>query len=158
MIRNKYFDIYLENPLKTYNKIKTFFRPIKPKFYFSIGKSNKAKILELNSFDLLWKDKYDSPRHEVNPRIDLSLFNRLHMRIEFGIGDGLADMVYWEAALYWIHYKLSLPKAINEASGWGSYGKDGEFAPDYFRVLHRTYQWLYDNNELEEIMYENSSK
>ena len=62
MIQNKYFDLYLENPLKTYKAIKKYFRPIKPKFQWSWYKSNKAKILEINSFDLMWKDKWNSPR------------------------------------------------------------------------------------------------
>ena len=95
MIQNKYFDLYLENPLKTYKAIKKYFRPIKPKFQWSWYKSNKAKILEINSFDLMWKDKWNSPRHEFNPRINISIFNRLHVYINFTVnGDSMSDMVY----------------------------------------------------------------
>ena len=102
---NKYFDWYYENPLKTYKAIKKYFRSIKPKFQIDWYKSNKAKILEINSFDLMWKDKWNSPRHEFNPRINISIFNRLHIYINFTInGDSMTDMVYWEAALYWLYY------------------------------------------------------
>ena len=103
-----YFYIYYENPFKTYNKVKKYFKSIKPKFSWGFGKSNKAKILELCIYDLMWKDKYNSPRHEFNPRILLSLFNYIHLYIDFTLGDSVTDMVYWEAIIDWVYYGKDL--------------------------------------------------
>ena len=57
MISNDYFDFYWENPLKTYRTVKHIFRPLKPKFSFECYKAREAKILSINSFDVIWKDK-----------------------------------------------------------------------------------------------------
>ena len=102
----RYFDIYLEDPLKTYNKVKRWFKPIKPKFQWSFGKG--PIFLELKSFDVTWKSKFNEPRHEFNPRITLSLFNYIHLYVDFTTGDSMTDMVYWEAILDWIYYDKDL--------------------------------------------------
>jgi hypothetical protein len=160
MIMNKYFDLYWENPLTTYNKIKKYFKPLKPKIYFDCYRSSCAKILEFNSFDILWKDKYDSPRHERNPIITISLFNYIHIRIEFVMSDdSLDDMVYWEAALYWLYYNLSLSEAIDEAVGWSHYNKEtNEYELIKFELLKEPWQNMYVNKELKEIMYESTTR
>lgn len=44
MIMNKYFDLYWENPLTTYNKIKKYFKPLKPKIHFDCYRSSCAKF------------------------------------------------------------------------------------------------------------------
>ena len=87
---NTYIDFYWENPLRTYNKVKKYFKRIKPKFQWTFGFRNKAKILEINSFDLMWKDKWNSPRHEYNPRMFFSLFNFIHLYVEWTSGPGSA--------------------------------------------------------------------
>ena len=81
MIQNKYFEWYYENPFTTYKKIKAFFKPLTWKWTWSFRKGNAAKIFEFNSFDVRWKDKWDSPRHEVSPTITVSLFNYIHLTI-----------------------------------------------------------------------------
>ena len=160
MVRNKYFDLYWENPLKTYNKIKKYFKPLKPIINIDFCKSNCAKILEINSFDVLWKDKYDSPRHERNPIITISIFNYLHIRINFNMSNkSLDDMVYWEAALNWIYYNLSLSKSIDESLGWSQYNEETkEYNPIKFELLKEPWQSMYNNKTLKEIMYENTTR
>ena len=155
-----YFDFYFGNPLATYSKIKQYFRPLKTKWSLYVGHGREAKILSISSFDLMWKDKYDSPRHEFNPRIEISLFNYFHWRMEFTLKeDGIDDMVYWEAALYWLYYNLSLSKAIDEAVGWSRYNKEtNEYELIKFELLKEPWQTMYINKELKEIMYESTTR
>lgn len=142
---NKYFDFYWENPLKTYNLVKKYFRDIKPKFQWYFGKRNKAKILEINSFDLTWKDKWNSPRHEFNPHIFFSLFNYIHLYVEWTLGDSMEDMVYWEAILDWMYYGKSLQEACT--NGWAQYNRElDEYEHLIFTVLKEPYQTMYNNN------------
>lgn len=157
---NKYFDIYIENPLKTYNKIKKYFKPIKPKFQIYFGLGNAAKIIELNIFDLTWKDKWNSPRHEFNPRLRFSLFNIIHIYIEWTLKqDSMDDMVYWEIALNWLYYGKDLAKAVKLSSGWSQYNPDTDsYDIIKFEVLKPKYQQLYDSNQLPEIKYEVCNK
>lgn len=152
-IRNKWFDIYIENPLKTYNKVKAYFRPLKIKGNFNIYKSNKAKILELNSYDLTWKDKFNSPRHEFNPRITLSLFNYFHLYIEWTLKeDSMTDMVYWEAILDWLYYGKDLQRACTTGwSDWNEKTQKWEKVP--FVLLKEPYQNLFNKNLLTEVKY-----
>lgn len=155
---NKYFYIYIENPLKTYNKVKKYFLPLKPKFQLNFGKGRKAKILDINSFDVCWKDKWDSPRHEWNPRIMISLFNYIHIYIDFTRDNGgIIDMIYWEIALTWIYYGKDLTESIKLSEGWEEYN-NGIAEPIKFKVLKSKYQQLYNTGNLPKIMYEERSK
>ena len=158
---NKYFDIYLENPLKTYNKIKGYFRSLKMRCSFQRWKANESQILSINSFDVVWKDKYDSPRHEFNPRIEISLFNYFHWRIDFTLGDdSMDDMVYWETALYWLYYDKTLSEAIKEANGWSTLNKEtGQYEEMTFNVLTSHWQYKYncDQNSLN-FKYEDTTR
>lgn len=153
-----YFDIYITNPFRLYNKIKKYFRPLKFKIYFSRMFGNCAKILEITSFDLTWKDKWHSPRHEYNPRINISLFNYFHWRIELTLdGDMMNDMVYWESALSWMYYNKSLPQAIKSCTGWKQFNKEtGQEETITFKLLNEPWQTQYDNQTLENIIYEDT--
>lgn len=148
------FDIFIENPFKTYNKIKKYFLPLRPKFQISFYKSNCAKILEFNSYDLIWKDKYDSPRVEFPPRIIIHLFNYIHIYISFNIKCKLkkdyllTEDVYWEAALWWLYYNLDLAAAVKESDSWESNGK---IIKHY--ILREPYQRMYEDNNLGVIYY-----
>lgn len=160
MIINEYFDICVENPLKSYNKIKKYFKALKPRFKIGFNKGNGPKILMLNSFDITWKDKWNTPRHEINPRIAISLFNYIHINIEFTLKeDSMNDMVYWEAALYWLHYKKSLHRAVKNATGWTQYNeqtKQYESIP--FQILKEPFQTMYNNHNLPIIKYEDTTR
>lgn len=46
MIYNEYFDICVENSLKSYNKIKKYFKALKPRFKIGFYKGNGPKILK----------------------------------------------------------------------------------------------------------------
>lgn len=157
-IRN-YFDFCITNPFKLYNKIKKYFRPLKPKVYFDNMKGNSAKILEICSFDVTWKDKWNSPRHELNPHIMISLFNRFHWRIEFTLNDDdyLNDMVYWESALNWLYYGFSLSEAIKNSTGWNKFNKEtNEEESIKFVLLREPWQSKYENQTLKDIKYEHT--
>lgn len=155
---NKYFDIYIENPFKTYNKVKKYFIPLKPKFAWCFGKRNKSKILNINSFDIFWKDKWNSPRHEYNPRIMISLFDYIHLYIDFTLDDrGITDMVYWEAILDFIYYNKNLQNAC--AAGWSEFNEETQsYEKMTFVILKEPYQTQYINNELTNIYYENTTR
>lgn len=154
---NNYFDIYLSNPFKTYNKVKKWFKPIKPKFQWSFRKGNNSIFLELYSFDVTWKDKYNEPRHEFNPRITLSLFNYIHLYIDFTIGDSMTDMVYWEAILNWIYYNKDLQEACT--SYWERYNNEtGEYEHLSFKLLNNEYQEKFNNKELKNLYYNQNRK
>lgn len=158
---NEYFDFYWENPFKTYNKIRKYFRPLKAKCQLTKLKGREAKILSINAFDLMWKDKWSSPRHEFNPRIEISLFNYFHWRIDFTLGDDetMNDMVYWEAALWWLYYKKPLHKAIKSSTGWSHYNKETDkYEPMVFKILKEPWQTMYDNKELPIIFYESTTR
>ena len=71
----------------------------------------------------------------------------------------LDDMVYWEAALYWLYYNLSLSEAIDEAVGWSYYNKEtNEYELIKFELLKEPWQTMYINKELKEIMYESTTR
>lgn len=156
-MRNKYFDWYYENPLKMYNLVKKYFRPLKPKFQWYFGKQSKAKILEFNVFDLTWKDKYNSPRHEYNPRLFFSLFNYIHLYVEWTLGDSMDDTVYWEAILDWMYYGKDLQEACT--NGWTQYNKETDsYEPMKFVLLREPYHTMFENKELNNLYYEGDIK
>ena len=159
MVNNKYFYWYYENPLKTYKKIKTYFLPLKTKWSFSFGKGNGAKIFDFSCFDLTWKDKWNSPRHEFSPRIKISLFNRFHLLITYTVGDSMNDMAYWEAALWWLYFGKSLPDAVKRSSGWQEYNKETDCYEDMkFTILREPWHTMYNNNDLPKLKYERNIK
>ena len=155
MIDNKYFHWYYENPLKTYEKIKTYFLPLKTKWSFSFGKGNGAKIFDFSCFDLTWKDKWNSPRHEFNPRIKISLFNRLHLLITYTVGDSMTDMVYWEVALWWLYYRKTLASSICNSTGWTQYNKETDMYESMeFTVLKEPWNTKFKTKTLPRIIYD----
>ena len=108
----------------------------------------------MNSFDILWKDKFNEPRHEFNPRIILSLFNYIHLYVDFTTGDSMTDMVYWEAILDWIYYDKDLQEACT--NHWKQYNNEtSEYEYLSFRLLKDEYQKKFDNNELKNWYYKN---
>ena len=161
MIKDRYFYLYLKNPLKTYYKIKKYFRPLKIKISTALCKYKDAKILDICSFDVSWKEKWYSPRHEQNPRIHISIFNFVHIFINFTLGDeeSLSDMAYWEAALYWLYYNKSLSESVKQSTGWTQYNKDTDKEePIELKVLKEPYHTMYINNKLPEIYYDNTTR
>ena len=143
---NKYFYFRIKNPLKTYWKVRKYFKFPKLICQFYKSPSNDAKILSIESYDIFWKDKYDSPRHEYNPQIVISLFKNFHFRIDFAYYDNNSDysMEYWESILWFIYYNKTLNQAVFEGSRWKIYNyhtKKYEFVE--VQVLKDKYHKLY---------------
>ena len=124
-IRNKYFGISIENPLKTWWKARKFFKfpkwKVKLHYVYPYEGYPYASykvlglILDINIRDLIWKDKWDSPRHEFNPLIYICLFRKFALTIypyiyyynEFGEKEN-GDMYYWEYLVDYVYYSHNL--------------------------------------------------
>jgi hypothetical protein len=129
---DKYFDIWIENPLGTWWKARKYFKLPKISFhpFFNIHHNcpyisykNVGKILGVDFHDISWKDKWNSPRHEMNPYIWICLFRRfgfsinfdIYYRNEFGELES-GDTYYWEYLLEWLYYKEK--KTLRCYSAW----------------------------------------
>lgn len=129
---NKWINICIENPLKTWNKAKKYFK--RPSFkinFFSnpifncpyMSLDRIANFIDIAAFDVRWKDKYDTPRHEISPYIWICFFKKfgfsinwnIHYYDEFGKKQ-LGDMYYWEYLLDYIYFK----KNLAHLSSWTS--------------------------------------
>lgn len=132
IINNKWVSIFIENPLKTWWKARRYFKRPKCKISFFtnpiyncpyINLSNIANIIDIMSCDVMWKDKYNSPRHEVSPYIYVCLFKRfgfslnwhIYYRDEFDKKQ-VGDTYYWEYLLDYLYYR----KSLKEYSVWTS--------------------------------------
>lgn len=126
---SRWIDIMIENPFKTWWKARKYFK--RPKLRFSIfsdsWRSYKrgGRILEINCLDVMWKDKFNSPRHERGPHISVLLFRKLGIRVDFHIdycdefGEKRnGDMEYWEYLLEWLHYREK--KTLKCYSAWAA--------------------------------------
>jgi len=132
-MNNKYFRIWIEDPLKTWRKAKKYFVKPKPYFNWFWNKQNNcpyanlnygAKILDIWCSDVRWKDKYNTPRYEGSPFIWVCFFNLFGFSINWhiiqkykNIGYNPAyirDMYYWEYLLDFLYYR----KDINKVDQW----------------------------------------
>ena len=121
---NKWINIYIENPFKTWLKVKKYFKRPKCKVNFFLNPvyncpfwdlSCIAKIIEIRISDVVWKDKYNSPRHEISPYVWICFFKRFGCSInwhiyyydEFG-EKRQGDIYYWEYLLDYIYYNKNL--------------------------------------------------
>lgn len=118
-----YYDI--ENPFKTMNKLKGVFKPLKCYFKFSrkdwypvLWVSNPSKI-QIMFRDVMWKDKYDTPRYENCPYIWIHLFGLnfiwywlLPNTLEYTKEDTIDD--YWEQALWYLYYHNNISYGMCE--------------------------------------------
>ena len=115
--------ININNPFKTWWKARKYFKKPSIKCHFGLLKysfpyANRdyiGKIIDISIHDVMWKDKYNSPRHERNPYLWICLF-RL---IRFEIGTYIPEltetgkyedgsMYYWEYMLDYLYYSKSL--------------------------------------------------
>lgn len=112
------------NPLRSWWKARKYFRRPQIKVHFFSDYSLNcpfarydytAKIFHFMSADVMWKDKWNSPRHERNPLIWCCLFKKFGFSIAFHITyedelckerDG--SMEYWEYMLDYLHYSKTL--------------------------------------------------
>lgn len=115
--------VSIENPLKTWWKARKFFKFPFPKitiltcpYHFPYASKHwQGKLLDIDIHDVVWKDKYDSPRHERNPLIYICLFGRFSLWVvfskkginEFGEKED-KSIYYWEYLLDYLYYSKSL--------------------------------------------------
>jgi len=68
-------------------------------------KKSKLSIgtpIVIRKFDLGWKDKFNSPRFEFNPRFEIYFF-MFYFSITFVSPDTFED-IYWEMILWYLYY------------------------------------------------------
>ena len=120
---SKWIDITIENPFKTWWKARKYFKRPSLKFHFGLLKysfpyANRnyiGKIIDISIQDVMWKDKYNSPRHERNPYVWICLFRLFRFEISTRINTltetGKVEdrsMFYWEYLLNYLYYSKSL--------------------------------------------------
>lgn len=110
------------NPLYHWWKVKKYFK--RPKAHLYIGKKiwffglpckdeYYNSILDITSSAVGWKDKYNSPRHEWDPYIAITLFRKWQILWIFNWGkDSLKNISTWEALLTYLYYRRSLSRSI----------------------------------------------
>lgn len=133
MIFSKGWNEY-HNPWYHWWKVRKQFK--RPKAHFSflknfwtfglpIRKEYYNPILDIGFYALGWKDKFNSPRHEWDPMINIVFFRKWHLFWVFNWvkkGDhesSVKSMATWEAILDILYYKHTLEKAI-EDNTWSS--------------------------------------
>lgn len=109
-IDNRFIHISILNPFKTINKLKGIFIPLDRMFqyginvYYPFTYCPKPKKILIRCCNVMWKDKYDSPRYENPPYIWIHLFG-FNLIWWWGIKSSLLDTEdYWEQALWYLYY------------------------------------------------------
>ncbi len=141
---NKWINICIENPLKTWWKARKYFKRPKALIHFFSNPiyncpyaslKNIANIVDIDICDVRWKDKYNSPRHECSPYIWVCFFKRFGFSVNWHIWyyDEFntkcnGDMYYWEYLLDYLYYKKSLKKSY---SVWTTISKIYKEITDY---------------------------
>ena len=115
----------MENPFKTWWKVRKWFKFPKPSIYFGPIVSGLPyglpdKWIELYIYDVTWKDKYNSPSFEFTPQINLNLFKKYQLLLTFQTS---GDYLYWETILDIIYYNKSLKEAVDRNT-WGNCNKE----------------------------------
>ena len=118
---SKYFRILCLNPFKTQKLLKGVFKPLSMHFFFGkiinspiLYNPVPGKILSIFSFDVLWKDKYDTPRFEQDPYIFISFFKWCFIilwKLDMPHRDS-SD--YWEQAIWYLYYYNNISYGCNE--------------------------------------------
>ena len=106
----KWIYLSINNPFKNMNKVKGVFIPLKRYFKFSkedwfpvLWVSNPSKI-QIIFHDVMWKDKYDTPRYECCPYIWIHLFG-YNFIWYWTLPEHLKYIEeYWEQALWYLYY------------------------------------------------------
>ena len=114
----KWIYISLINPFKTMKQLKGVFKPLKCYFrctfeewnYSPVLWCNRPSIIQILFRDVMWKDKYNTPRYEVPPYIWIHIY-KLNLVWYWDLSpnfylenpDNLVDD-YWEQALWYLFY------------------------------------------------------
>jgi|GEM_PF-6784957 len=121
---------------KTYNKVRKLF--IRPKLRSYIGGCamglpifRPKKWIHLCYRDIMWKDKYNTPRFEFAPQWNLTLFGK--WQIMFWLD---ADDTYWEMLLWTIYYSdCNIIKAQQTWDWIDGHTKESTWNDDYLRKI-----------------------
>lgn len=137
---SKWIDISIEDPLETWRRAKKYFKRPRLRFH-TINQSFRAykrggRLLEIECWDLQWKDKFNGPRHERSPHISVLLFGKYGFNIEFGMNyrdefgeKQNGDMEYWEYILSWLFYEYR--KTLTCFSCWSGDSKIYKYVSKY---------------------------
>lgn len=121
---NKWVSICIENPLKTWHAARKYFKRPKCVIHFFSNPiyncpyanlKHIAKILDIMSSDVMWKEKYGTSRHERSPYIWVCFFQtfgfslnwHIYYEDEFGKKTN-GDSYYWEYLIDSMHLGYSL--------------------------------------------------
>ena len=122
----KWIYLDIKNPFKTMNKLKGVFKPLKRYFkysfkewdYYPVLWCSKPAYIHIMFHDVMWKDKYDTPRFEVAPYIWIHIYKmNLVWYWSYPKRRYLEDE-YWEQALWYLYYSNSDIKKAKKTWPW----------------------------------------
>jgi hypothetical protein len=73
----------------------------------------------IRKFELGWKDKFNSPRFEFNPRFEIYFF-MFYINITFVSPDTFED-IYWEMILWYLYYSDKNITKAKKTWEWSDY-------------------------------------
>lgn len=130
---SKYFNYFIDNPLKSYWKARKYFKFPKVSIHFFTDPvyncplasfKRIGSILEVWSCDVMWKTKYNSIRYERSPYIWVCFFKRFGFSINFNVyykdefnETQLMDDWYWEYLLEYTENNQKLSEAYSVCYG-----------------------------------------
>lgn len=95
------------NPFRTIWRCRKWFKMPKMKWYFYKyykWKNDDTPFIYFESWDIMWKDKYDTPRHEYDPYIRFIFFRWLCIDIKLMYDDVYCNDNTWEQMLWTYYY------------------------------------------------------
>lgn len=130
------------NPLYHWWKVRKYFK--RPKchkqifgkigWFYGLPYRNDYynRFVDIRFSALGWKDKYNSPRHEWDPYIAITLFRKWQICWVFNWispkdgHSGTRNMATWEAILDYIYYDFTLKEVVNNNVWSSCFKKQGE--------------------------------
>jgi hypothetical protein len=113
-----YFPRNFNSTILTIRKVKPQFLRCKSFKLFGYNISYGTPVTYVK-YELFWKDKFDSPRHEFNPSFQILLFN-WQFCIWWCAPDGDDDK-YYEMILWYLLYSDKDINKAKETWGWVNY-------------------------------------
>lgn len=140
-----------KNPFRTVWRARKVFK--KPFWRIYIGPYHGGTYFHFESFflsymtqDLLWKDKYETPRFEYHPRIDIVLFKFHHIHIHLESPRTLVnvdDDDYYEQMIWFLDYCNSDIKKAKETWPYKKYSYEESTWP-YKKYNSEESTWIDD--------------